>query len=133
MHFHLIIIGILLILLASIHIFFPKYFNWRIELKPLSLINKQMMGTHTFFIAFTLFLMGVLCLTSTTELIETSLGRKISLGLGIFWFIRLFFQFFVYSPKLWKGKTFETTMHVVFSALWIYFGFVFTRLFFFAP
>jgi len=122
---HLKIIGILLMVLATIHVFFPKYFNWKIELKSLSLINRQMMTIHTFFIAFIVFLMGLLCVTSSTELIETELGKKISLGLAIFWSVRLMFQFFVYSSKLWKGKTFETSIHILFSGLWIYLSVVF--------
>ena len=130
MHIHLKIIGSLLIVLASIHIFFPKYFKWKNELNSLSLINKQMMTTHTFFIALTVFLMGTLCITSSSELIQTSLGKKISLGFGVFWTIRLFFQLFIYSSKLWKGKVFETSMHVLFSILWIYLSSVFFIIFF---
>jgi hypothetical protein len=125
MQIHLKIIGVLLIALGLIHIFFPKYFNWNKELKSLSLINRQMMTVHTFFIALTVFLMGLLCFTSSTELIETNLGKKISLGLGIFWTIRLFIQFFGYSRELWKGKIFETTMHIIFSLLWGYLSFIF--------
>tara|TARA_R110002050_G_scaffold300769_1_gene472412 strand:+ start:42258 stop:42653 length:396 start_codon:yes stop_codon:yes gene_type:complete len=130
MEIHIKTIGILLILLATIHIFFPKYFNWKKELNSLSLINKQMMTTHTFFIAFGVFLMGLLCLTSSAELIKTNLGKKLSLGLGLFWIIRLFFQFFIYSKLLWKGKKFETKMHVLFSALWIYFSCTFLFIYF---
>ena len=125
MNIHLHIIGSLLTLLAVIHIIFPKYFNWNKELKSLSLINRQMMMVHTFFIAFIVLLMGLLCLTSSSELIETSLGRKISFGLALFWVIRLIFQLFIYSSKLWRGKKFETTVHIVFTLLWIYFGSVF--------
>ena len=119
------IIGALLMFLAIIHIGFPNYFHWKKELKSLSLINRQMMTTHTFFIAFTVFMMGLLCFTSSIELIETNLGKKTSLGLAIFWSIRLFFQLFVYSPKLWKGKVFETTMHVLFTIFWVYMSAVF--------
>tara|TARA_R110001606_G_scaffold256493_1_gene404652 strand:+ start:552 stop:947 length:396 start_codon:yes stop_codon:yes gene_type:complete len=124
------IIGVLLMLLALIHIGFPKYFKWKLELKSLSLINSQMMTTHTFFIALTVFLMGLLCITSSTELIETTLGKKISLGLGIFWLIRLFFQMFVYSSLLWKGKKFETTMHILFTLFWIYMSSLFLIIYF---
>lgn len=125
MEVHLKIIGVLLMALASIHIFFPKYFNWKEELKALTLINRQMMTVHTFFIAFVVFLMGLLCLTSATDLTQTKLGKTISLGLGIFWATRLIFQLFVYSTKLWKGKRFETTIHIVFTILWIYLTSVF--------
>jgi hypothetical protein len=125
MQIHLKIIGALLIALALAHIFFPKYFNWEKELKSLSLINRQMMTVHTFFVAFTVFLMGFFCLSSSSELVETNLGKKISFGFGIFWTVRLFIQFFGYSKELWKGKPFETTMHIIFSLLWIYLSIVF--------
>jgi hypothetical protein len=125
MQIHLKIIGILLIFLALAHITFPKYFKWEEELKSLSLINREMMIVHTFFVAFAVFLMGVLCLLSSTELVETDLGKKICFGFGIFWTIRLFIQFFGYSKNLWKGKIFETTMHIIFSLLWTYLSIVF--------
>lgn len=125
MEIHFKIIGIILIALALIHFVFPRYFSWNEELKSLSLINRQMMSVHTFFIALTLFLMGILCLTSSKELIETLLGKKIVLGLGIFWTVRLFVQFFGYSADLWKGKKFETLMHIIFSLLWTYLSIIF--------
>ena len=121
------IIGVLLMLLAAIHIFFPKYFNWKDDLKSLSLINRQMMSVHTFFIAYFVFLMGLLCLTSATDLTQTKLGKTISIGLGIFWTTRLFFQLFVYSLKLWKGKSFETIIHLIATLFWAYLGFVFLK------
>jgi len=130
MEIHFKIIGVLLIALSLVHIVFPKYFNWDKELKSLSLINRQMMTVHTFFIALTVFLMGLLCLTSSAELIETNLGKKISLGLGLFWTVRLFIQFFGYSTDLWKGKKFETFMHIVFSILWTYLSVVFLTTYF---
>lgn len=130
MEIHFKIIGILFISLALVHIAFPKYFNWDKELKSLSLINRQMMTVHTFFIALTVFLMGILCLTSSTELIETNLGKKISFGLGIFWTVRLFIQFFGYSTDLWKGKKFETFMHITFSLLWSYISIIFLSTYF---
>lgn len=122
---HFKIIGGLLIILALVHVIFPKYFNWKEELKSLSLINRQMMTVHTFFIALVVFLMGLLCLTSATELIETKLGKTITFGHGIFWSTRLFIQFFGYSTELWKGKTFETLVHILFSLLWTYLSVVF--------
>jgi len=130
MYIHLKTIGILLMLLALLHIGFPKYFKWRKELNRLSLINKQMMEVHTFFIALVIFLVGLLCFSSPEELITTSLGKKICLGLGIFWLVRLFFQFFVYSSKLWKGKRFEATMHILFAFFWTYLSAVFLIIYF---
>jgi hypothetical protein len=114
-----------MIALAFIHLIFPKYFNWKEDLNSLSLINRQMMYVHTFFIALVVLLMGVLCLTSTIDILNTSLGKQIALGFALFWFLRLVVQFFGYSSKLWKGKKFETFVHLVFAMLWAYFTFVF--------
>lgn len=125
MEIHFKIIGTLLIVLSFIHLAFPKYFNWNEELGPLSLINRQMMYVHTFFIAFVVLLIGILCLNSSDELVSTAFGKKIDLGLGIFWLARLFIQFFGYSSLLWKGKSLETGIHILFSLLWIYFTAVF--------
>jgi hypothetical protein len=130
MEVYLKITGFLLISLAMVHIVFPKYFNWKNELGTLSLINRQMMYIHTFFIALVLLLMGVLCLTSSKEIMTTELGNRLCLGFAIFWAIRLFIQFFGYSSDLWKGKKFEGAIHILFSFIWLYFSVVFFWLYF---
>ena len=125
MEIHFKAIGILLMLLSISHVIFPRYFDWKEELKSLSLINRQMMIVHTFFVALAVFLMGLLCITSSSELVHTTLGKSVSLGLGVFWLIRLLVQFFGYSSLLWKGKKFETFIHILFSLLWLYISIVF--------
>jgi len=132
MEIHLKIIGFILILLSAIHIAFPGYFNWKKELQSVSLINSQMMYVHTFFIAFVVLLMGVLCIYCTDDLINTKLGRQLSFGLFLFWGLRLVFQFAVYSPKLWRKKLFETVAHILFSILWIYITIVFFLVYYLA-
>jgi len=130
MEIHFIIIGIILIPLSIIHVIFPKYFDWAKELKVLSLINRQMIYVHTFFIALTILMMGILCLTSAQELTKTHLGKKISLGFGIFWTLRLVIQFCGYSSVLWKGKVFETTIHIFFTLMWTYMSIIFLAAYF---
>ena len=118
-------IGALLVVLALLHVGFARYFDWRREFAVVSLINRQMMYVHTFFVAFVVLLMGLLCLTSAAELVGTLLGRRVALGLGIFWLARLLIQFFGYSASLWRGKRFETVIHVLFSLLWLYLTVIF--------
>jgi hypothetical protein len=125
MQIHLKIVGTLLIALSLMHIIIPKYFKWEQELTSLSLITKQILYVHTFFIAFVVLLMGLLSLSYSYELVHDPFGRIISLGLFGFWLTRLIFQFLVYSPKVWRGKRFETVMHVMFSITWLYFTIVF--------
>jgi len=119
------IIGYLLILLSCIHVIFPKYFGWKEDLAPLQQINRSMMKVHTFFIALTVFLMGLLCVTSAEDLLQTELGRKICLGLGLFWLIRLFFQFFIYPSSLWKGRRLETVIHIIAIVFWVFLSYSF--------
>jgi hypothetical protein len=130
MELQLKIIGFLLMALSLVHIVFPGYFNWKNELSTLSLINRQMIYVHTLFIALIIFMMGALCLLCSYEMVSTQLGRYVSLGLAVFWFIRLLVQFFGYSSKLWKGRKFETTVHVIFTMLWSYFSIVFAMIYF---
>ncbi|RSK34034.1 hypothetical protein [Hymenobacter metallilatus] len=125
MELQLKVIGALLVGLAVMHAGFPRYFNWATEFKPLSLINRQMMYVHTLFIALVVLLCGLLCLNFAPDLVQTHLGRIVCLGMGIFWLVRLVVQFVGYSPLLWRGKTFETTVHIVFSLLWLYLTVVF--------
>lgn len=125
MEIHIKIIGALLLGLTFLHVGFPRYFKWKSEFSGVSLINRQMMYIHTLFIAIVLLLMGLLCLSSATDLTGTVLGRRICLGMAFFWLLRLIVQFFGYSSRLWRGKVFETTIHVVFALMWTYFVIVF--------
>ncbi|KUG07269.1 hypothetical protein [Solirubrum puertoriconensis] len=119
------IAGGLLVVLAMVHAGFPRYFRWTTQFASVSLINRQMMYIHTLFIALVLLLMGLLCLTSAPELTGTAFGRKIALGCGVFWLVRLVVQFVGYSPSLWRGKPFETAAHLGLTMLWMYLSAVF--------
>ena len=121
MELHLKIIGITFILLSIIHIGFPKKFNWQNELVNLSLINKQILHAHTFFIALFVFLNGLLFFFYSEELTSNlPLSIALNIGLAFFWGLRCIAQHFFYSSQLWRGKKFETSIHILFSFLWIY-------------
>jgi hypothetical protein len=115
------IAGLVQIALALLHGAFPKRFGWKQELASVSLLSRQIMYVHTLFVALVVFLMGVLCFTSAPGLINTSLGKRVCLGLAVFWGLRLVIQFVGYSSELWRGKRFETWMHIIFSLVWVYF------------
>lgn len=125
--------GLILVVLALLHAGFPRYFRWPEEGAGLSLINRQLLYIHTFFIALTVLLMGLLCLGSARELAGTVLGARISLGLALFWACRAFIQFCGFSPRLWRGKRFETLVHIAFSALWIHLTLLFLWLWWQGP
>lgn len=128
MGYHLKIIGVLLIVLSLMHVVFPKRFNWKKELSQLSLVNRQMFQVHVFFIALFVLMVGLMNVFLTEDLIYTQLGKWICLGLGVFWGIRSFIQWFGYSSQVWKGKFFETTMHILFSFFWVYMTVVYFKI-----
>ena len=130
MELQLRIIGALFILLALVHVIFPKYFRWREELEGLTLVNRQMMYIHTFFIGLMVLLMGIFCLTSAPGIVSTPLGKRVSLGFGLFWLARAYIQFFGYSRELWRGKRRETGIHIIFSIFWLYCTSLFLAIYF---
>ena len=110
--------GVLQVALALVHVVFPRYFRWREELPRLSLVNAEMMRVHTLFVALTVAGIGALSLAYPTDIAETPFGKTFAGAVATFWFVRLAVQFVGYSSALWRGKTFETTVHVVFTLLW---------------
>lgn len=119
------ITGTLLAILGLAHAAFPRYFRWKEETIRLSLLTRQILYVHTGFIGLTVFLIGILNMTCAHDLANTALGKRISLGLAAFWGIRLVVQFWGYSPDLWRGKRFETIMHILFSVFWAWLTTVF--------
>jgi hypothetical protein len=126
---HLQIIGCLMASLVAIGFVVPRRYRWEDEMQHLSLLNRQIFRVHNAFIMLLLALFAALLLTSADALLEPSrLARAMLLGLTAFWGMRLWMQFFYYSPRLWRGKVFETVVHIVFSFIWFYFTAVFGTL-----
>ncbi len=75
--------------------------------------------------------MGALGLFAPQALLTHSeLGALVAAGLALFWLCRLFAQWFVYDRSLWRGKRFETTVHLGMSFLWASYAVVYLALFF---
>jgi hypothetical protein len=120
------IAGVTQIVLALAHLGFGRRFDWTNELARLSLLNRQIFQVHCFFVCLVLLLMGGVSLFAPMALLERSqLGLLVAASLSIFWLARLFAQWFVYDPALWRGKRFETAMHGLFTVLWTFFSAVY--------
>ena len=118
---HLRIAGALLLALSAAHAGFWRYFQWGRELAAVSLLTRQVFGVHTFFIALVLAIFGWLSAVETQSLlVGNALSRTLLRGMLVFWTCRLACQLFVYDASLWRGRRFETCMHILFSALWGY-------------
>ena len=120
---HLRVVGVLLLALVAVNFYVPRRFNWRGELASLSLLNRQIFQVHAAFICVILAMFAALVLLYARHLLEpTPLARAVLAGLAGFWFLRLLTQWFVYDRRLWRGKRFETTVHIVFTGVWAYFA-----------
>jgi hypothetical protein len=120
-YLHLKVVGALLVALGLANSFLGRYFKWKQELAPLSLLTRQVFQVHGFFIALVVAMMGVCSLFYTAPLLASgALSRVVLTGFLVFWLSRLAIQLFVYDPAIWRGRRFYTVMHVVFSIFWIY-------------
>jgi hypothetical protein len=118
--------GVIMALLAAVNLVVPVRLRWRQEMARLSLLNRQIFQAHSIFLVLTLAMMSALLLTSADALLVPGpLSRALLLGLTIFWGLRMLMQWWFYSPDTWRGNRFNTAMHVVFSATWIYLTAVF--------
>ena len=120
---HLRIVGVLLLALVALNFYVPRRFNWKGELASLSPLNRQIFQVHAAFICVILVMFAALVLFYAKHLLEpTPLARAMLAALAIFWLLRLLTQWFVYDRRLWRGRRFETTVHLVFSGVWTYFA-----------
>ena len=117
------VVGVLLLGLVAMNVLaVPRRLGWKRELAALSLVNRQIFQVHAAFICIVLVMFAGLTLLLPRELLApTPLARAVLGGLAAFWFARLLVQWFVYDHRLWRGKRFETAMHVLFTGVWVYF------------
>ena len=112
--------GVILIVLAGLHVPVGRHLKWREESERLSPANATIFHVHTFFICFVLVMMGLLCLLEPSVLLErTRAGTWLAWSFSAFWTMRLFFQWFIFPKSLWRGKQMETVAHIGFSILWL--------------
>ena len=118
---HLRIVGIIMAVLVVVNVQVPRRFNWRDEMSQLSLLNRQIFQAHAVFLVLLLAQFSALLLLCTPDLLQpTRLSRAALIGLTTFWGLRMVMQWSFYSPAIWRGHRFNTVMHYVFSATWIY-------------
>jgi hypothetical protein len=118
---HLRLVGAIMAMLVVVNVLVPRRFNWSEELSRVSLVNRQIFQAHTTFLVLLLALLAALFGLYADALLEPNrLSRAILIGLTIFWGLRMLMQWFFYSPVLWRGHRFNTIMHGVFSAAWVY-------------
>jgi hypothetical protein len=120
---HLRIVGVLMLALILLNLYLPRRFRWKEELATVSLLTRQIFHVHAAFICVILAMFAALALLYPRDLLEpTRLSRGLLAMLAVFWLLRLLTQWFVYDRRLWRGRRFETGVHVVFTGVWAYFA-----------
>ena len=120
------IAGAGLILLALLHVSIARRLRWREDAARMSPVNEDIFHVHGFFICVVLVAMGLPCFVEPSVLLEKSRAAAwAAWSLAAFWALRLWCQWFVYRRELWRGQAFETAMHAVFTAIWIYLAAIF--------
>lgn len=87
------ICGIYMLLFGVFHILFWKFFNWKSELKKLSLSNRAIMQILNLRIIYYFFFVAFVCFVFPNELYTTNLGKVFLAGNSIFWIGRAIEQF----------------------------------------
>ncbi len=119
--------GVILILLAGLHVPIGQHLKWREESARLSPANTAIFHVHTFFICFALVMMGTPCLFDPSVLLEKSrAGAWLAWSFSAFWTARLFVQWVIFPKRLWRGKRMETVIHIALSILWVALSALFT-------
>jgi hypothetical protein len=115
------IAGALLLLLAALHEPICRRLKWREEALLLSPVNAAIFRVHALFIGLILVLMGLPCVADPRVFLEKSrAGAWLAWTFAAFWTARLFVQWCVFPRALWLGKRFETRVHCIFTAIWIF-------------
>lgn len=115
------IAGGVLLLLAAIHRPIGQRLKWREESLLLSPVNAAVFQVHTLFICLVLILMALPCIFAPGIFLERNrAGSWLAWTFAAFWTARLYVQWFVFPRTLWLGRKFETKVHLLFTAIWIY-------------
>jgi hypothetical protein len=108
-----------LLLLALAHIPIGRRLRWREDVVRMAPVNASIFHVHTLFICVMLVMMALPCLCDPHVFLEKSrAGAWLAWSFAGFWAVRLFCQWFVYPPSLWRGKRFETFIHFGFTLIW---------------
>ena len=114
------IAGAGLLLLAALHFPLARRFRWREQALLLTPLNAAIFRVHNYFVQLILVIMGLPCLIEPGVFLDLSrAGRWTSWSFAIFWAFRLYCQWFVYEKTLWQKKPFETTIHLLFTVVWL--------------
>lgn len=85
--------------LGVFHLFFWKLLKWEEQLKRVSSVNKAVVQTLNICLTFILLLIAFIFFFHSDEVITTSIGKGLLLGMTLFWSVRVFAQLYYFNLK----------------------------------
>ena len=106
--------GIFYLILAIFHLFYPRLFRWKSNLEGLEVKRRYVIKQNLYVSNASMFVLWLffsfLSLFYARELLLTSIGKGILIGIVVFWIIRIF----VIQPIYIGIKTKESIIRVLF-------------------
>ena len=88
------------------HLMFRCIFNWKEDLRSLSLLNKAIMQVMNLSLTFAFVIFGYISLFHSAELIGSSLGHSLLTLIALFWLLRAVEQVVFFKLKHWGSVIF---------------------------
>jgi hypothetical protein len=104
---------------AVFHIFFPKLFKWKEDLKKNSVANRAIIQIANQQLIFIFLFLTYLCFFQTAQLLLSEIGHVVLIGFSGFWALRVIEQFIFlpYNKAILHGLTVAFIMGAVLFAL----------------
>ena len=118
MRFLIQIGGVLWLICFVFHILFWRLFDWKHGLESIAKVNKGIIQVLNLCLMLCFLIFAYISLVQTDELLTSSLGKSLIVGMALFGFFRVAEQFIFFDLQLFRSKL------VLFGALLI--GIVYT-------
>ena len=110
--------GVLWLICFVFHILFWRLFDWKYDLESIAKVNKGIIQVLNLCLMLVFLIFAYISLVQTDELLTSSLGKSLIVGMALFGFFRVVEQFIFFDLQLFRSKL------VLFGALLI--GIVYT-------
>ncbi|MBV9464389.1 MAG: hypothetical protein JO317_09190 [Verrucomicrobiae bacterium] len=99
---------------ATLNLGLKRMLGWQAEIERQSLLLKEVIHVHTWYISLTLAIFAVLTLRFATAFASGAepLVRWLAAAIGLFWGLRVVIQILYYSASHWRGRPGRTAIHV---------------------
>ncbi len=106
-------VALLQIGLAILSLCLPRIMDWKADLARMSLLVRDVFIIHSWFIALTLAIWGVLTWRFAGEMAHapTPMSRWLCAAIAGFWGIRCALQWLHYDSSHWRGQPGRTVIH----------------------